>query len=121
MAQLKKRSQREVRHRRVRKEVSGTVDRPRLCVFRALRHIYAQVIDDVAGKTLVCASSLDEPLRTQVKGKKKTEIAALVGSLVAQRALEKGIKKVVFDRGGYKFHGRVKALAEAARAAGLEF
>jgi len=121
MAQLKKRSQREVRHRRVRKEVSGTVDRPRLCVFRALRHIYAQVIDDVAGKTLVCASSLDEPLRTQAKGKKKTEIAALVGSLVAQRALEKGIKKVVFDRGGYKFHGRVKALAEAARAAGLEF
>jgi len=95
--------------------------RPRLCVFRSLNHIYAQVVDDSAGYTIVSASSLDAEIRGKVTGKKKTENAELVGSLLAQRALNKGIKQVAFDRGGYQYHGRVKALAEAARKAGLDF
>jgi large subunit ribosomal protein L18 len=86
-----------------------------------LNHIYAQIVDDSAGHTLVSASSLDAEIRDKVAGKKKTESAGLVGSLVAQRALNKGVKKIAFDRGGYKYHGRVKALAEAARKAGLDF
>jgi len=94
--------------------------RPRLCVFRSLNHIYAQVVDDSAGHTLVSASSLDAEIRDKITGKRKTEIAEVVGSLVTQRALNKGIKKIAF-RGGYKYHGRVKALAEAARKAGLDF
>jgi len=101
--------------------LSGTPSRPRLCVFRSLNHIYAQVIDDSVGHTLAAASSLDPEIRDKADGKKKTEIAEMVGTLVAQRALEKGIKQVAFDRGGYKYHGRVKALAEAARKAGLDF
>ncbi|MCR4433373.1 MAG: 50S ribosomal protein L18 [Coprothermobacterota bacterium] len=121
MAYVKNTLRREIRHKRVRRKVAGNPDRPRLSVFRALRHIYAQVIDDAVGRTLVSASSLDEEIRSQSAGKTKTEVAALVGSLVAKRCLEKGVAKVVFDRGGYKFHGRVKALADAARAAGLEF
>lgn len=109
------------RHKRVRKRVVGTPQRPRLCVFRSLNHIYGQVIDDRAGRTLVAASDLEAEIRSKVDGKAKKEVASMVGNLLAQRALEKGIKTVVFDRGGYKFHGRVKALAEAAREAGLQF
>lgn len=112
---------RQRRHRRVRKRVSGTSERPRLNVFRSIYHIYAQVIDDVAGCTLVAASSIDHELRDEVKGLKRSEQADLVGKALAQRALEKGIKKVVFDSGGYKYHGRVKALADGAREGGLDF
>jgi len=109
------------RHERVRERVVGTSQRPRLCVFRSLNHIYGQVIDDRAGRTLVAASDLEAGFRSQVDGKTKKDAAGLVGGLLARRALEKGIKMVVFDRGGYRFHGRVKALAEAAREAGLQF
>ncbi len=109
------------RHRRTRKKVFGTPERPRLAVFRSLKHIYAQVIDDTRGHTLAAASDLEPALRAQAQGKRKTDVAALVGEAVARRALEKGIAKVVFDRGGFKYHGRVKALAEAARQAGLQF
>jgi large subunit ribosomal protein L18 len=112
---------RKRRHIRVRAKVGGTAIRPRLCVFRSLKHIHAQIIDDSAGHTLVSASSLDSEIRDKITGKKKTESAELVGSLVAQRALKKGIKQIAFDRGGYKYHGRIKALAEAARKAGLDF
>jgi large subunit ribosomal protein L18 len=112
---------RKRRHVRVRAGVRGTATRPRLCVFRSLNHIYAQVVDDSVGHTLVSASSLDAEIRDKVTGKRKTESAELVGSLVAQRALNKGVKQIAFDRGGYKYHGRVKALAEAARKAGLDF
>jgi len=112
---------RKRRHRRVRKKVVGTAERPRLNVFRSLKHIYAQVIDDDKGDTLVAASTLDPELREKLNGLTKTEQAELVGKLVAERALALGIKKVVFDRGGYKYHGRVKALAEGSRKAGLEF
>ncbi len=107
------------RHRRVRKKVSGTPDRPRLCVFRSNRHIYAQVIDDLAGHTLASACSLEKGL--ELDGKSKTEVAREMGRLVAARAREKGVQKVVFDRGGNLYHGRVKALAEGAREGGLEF
>jgi len=109
------------RHLRVRKKVKGTPQRPRLNVFRSLNHIYAQIIDDTAGHTLVAASTLDPELRGRLDGKRKTEQAALVGELIARRARDKGIVQVVFDRGGYKYHGRVKALAEAARQGGLKF
>ncbi|RME70830.1 MAG: 50S ribosomal protein L18 [Chloroflexi bacterium] len=114
---------RKRRHLRVRKRISGTPERPRLNVFRSLSHIYAQVIDDTAGVTLASASTLDPAIRdsAEAKGKTKTELAKLVGELVAKRALEAGIQTVVFDRGGYKYHGRVKALADAAREAGLKF
>jgi len=112
---------RKRRHIRVRAKVSGTATRPRLCIFRSLSHIYAQVVDDSAGYTLVSASSLDAEIRDKIAGKRKTESAEMVGSLVAQRALNKGIKQIAFDRGGYQYHGRVKALAEAARKAGLDF
>jgi large subunit ribosomal protein L18 len=109
------------RHRRVRRKVVGTPQRPRLCVFRSLNHIYAQVIDDQGGHTLVAASDLEPDIRQQVNGKRKTEVASLVGQRLAERALEKGIGTAVFDRGGYRFHGRVKALADAARQGGLVF
>ncbi|MFQ6019650.1 MAG: 50S ribosomal protein L18 [Dehalococcoidia bacterium] len=109
------------RHARLRKQVVGTPQRPRLAVFRSLSHIYAQVIDDRVGQTVVAASDLERPLRPQSEGKKKTEVATLVGQLLAKKAVDKGISEVVFDRGGFKFHGRVKALAEAARQAGLKF
>ena len=109
------------RHARVRKFVHGTPDRPRLSVFRSLAEIYAQVIDDEAGKTIVSASSVDAELRAKTAGLKKSEQARLVGEAVAKRALEKGIKQVVFDRGGFRYIGRVKALADAAREAGLDF
>jgi large subunit ribosomal protein L18 len=111
---------RQVRHLRVRKKVAGTPSRPRLAVYRSLNHIYAQVINDETGTTLVSASTLDPEIRA--RGVKGGNVAAakLVGELVARRAQERGITKVVFDRGGYLYHGRVAALAEAARAAGLE-
>ena len=109
------------RHARVRKHVNGTAERPRLTVFRSLTHIYAQVINDVTRSTIVAASDLEAPVKTRAEGKSKSDVATLVGSLVAERAKEKGVKQVVFDRGGYPFHGRIKALAEAAREAGLDF
>lgn len=112
---------RQRRHARVRRRVSGTASRPRLNVFRSLDNIYAQVIDDEAGHTIVAASSLDRELRAQLGGMNKTQIAQMVGRLVAQRALERNVKAVVFDRGGYDYHGRIKALADASREAGLEF
>lgn len=116
-----RKEERARRHARVRAKVSGTAARPRLNVFRSLTHIYAQVIDDETGVTLASASSLDAELRGDLEGKKKAEQAALVGKAVASRAQAKGIKAVVFDRGGYLYHGRIKALAEGARAGGLEF
>ena len=109
------------RHRRVRKTVHGTPERPRLSVYRSLSHIYAQVIDDEAGRTVAAASDLEAELRGQKNGKGKTDVAKRVGELIARRALESGVKQVVFDRGGYRFHGRVKALASGAREAGLTF
>jgi large subunit ribosomal protein L18 len=112
---------RQRRHQRVRKKVFGTPERPRLCVFRSLQHIYAQVIDDTRGVTLASASTLDQAVRDQLDGKTKSAEAQLVGETVAKRAMEHGVEKVVFDRGGYQYHGRVKALADAARAAGLSF
>jgi large subunit ribosomal protein L18 len=112
---------RDRRHVHIRKRVIGTPERPRLNVFRSLSHIYAQVIDDGAATTIAAASTIDLEVRDQMVGLKKTEQARLVGKLVAERALAQGIKQVVFDRGGYRYHGRVQALAEAAREAGLEF
>ncbi len=112
---------RQRRHRRVRVNTNGTPERPRLSVFRSLRHVTAQVIDDTVGKTLASASTLDGELKAQVKGKNKTEQARLVGKALAERAQKIGVKQVVFDRGGYRYHGRVKALAEASREGGLEF
>ncbi len=109
------------RHRRVRKKISGTPERPRLNVFRSLGDIYAQVIDDEAGCTLASASSIDKELRSQMKGLSKTEQAELVGKKVAERAKEAGVKEVIFDRGGYRYIGRVRALADGAREGGLQF
>jgi large subunit ribosomal protein L18 len=105
-------------HQRIRRKLAGTPERPRLAVFRSVAHIYAQVIDDTAGRTLVAASSVDKGVRTNGGN---VAAAKAIGQLVAERAKEKGIARVVFDRGGYQYHGRVKALADAARAAGLEF
>jgi len=115
------RAVRKRRHARVRRRLSGTAARPRLCVFRSLNHIYAQVVDDDRGHTLISASTLDQEIRSAADGKTKAGMAQLVGQLVAERALKSGIGEVVFDRGGYKYHGRVKALAEAARKVGLVF
>ena len=114
-------SQRERRHRRVRVRVHGTAERPRLNVFRSLRHIYAQVIDDSVGHTLAAASTLDAEVGEEAGKLKKVDQAKLVGKLLAKRAVEKGVKQVVFDRGGYRYHGCVKSLAEGARAEGLQF
>jgi len=112
------RAARRRRHTRLRKRLSGTTARPRLCVFRSLNQIYAQVIDDTAGRTLAAASSLDAALRGSGS---KTERAKAVGTAIAEKAKAAGISQVVFDRGGYMYHGRVQALADAAREAGLEF
>ena len=109
------------KHARVRKKVSGTAERPRLNVFISLSHIYAQIIDDTTGTTLAAASTLDEALKGKVKFGGNKEAAKEVGKLIAAKASDKGIKSVVFDRGGYIYHGRVKELADAAREAGLEF
>lgn len=118
-----KREARLSRHLRIRKKVKGTPERPRLVVYRSLEDIYAQVIDDTIGHTLVSASTIDSEVRKMLAGanKKKTEEAQIVGRVVAERAKNAGIRKVVFDRGGRKYHGRIKALADAAREAGLEF
>jgi large subunit ribosomal protein L18 len=112
---------RQRRHLRIRRTVHGSPERPRLSVFRSVAHIYAQVVDDRAGRTLAAASSLDPEIRTQAAGVKKTETGKLVGQLVARRAKEHGVNRVVFDRGGYLYHGRVKAVADGAREGGLEF
>jgi large subunit ribosomal protein L18 len=112
---------RVLRHLRVRKNVVGVSARPRLNVFRSLNNIYAQVIDDDQGKTLVAASTLDKEVKAAIKSGGNIDAAKIVGALVAKRATEQGIKQVVFDRGGYQYHGRVKAVAEAARESGLEF
>jgi len=111
---------RQKRHARVRAKIVGTSSRPRLCVFRSLNHIYAQIIDDSQGHTLVAASTLNSEIKDKADGKAKTAKSGLAGTLIAERALNEGISQVVFDRGGYKYHGRVKALAEAARKKGLK-
>ncbi len=109
------------RHLRIRKRVHGTGEKPRLCVYRSLTHIYAQVIDDDRGHTIVAASDVEADARSEAKGKETSDVAKLVGELIGKRAKEQGVTTVVFDRGGYQFHGRVKALATAAREAGLKF
>ena len=116
-----KRLARQHRHIRVRQRVQGTVERPRLCVFRSLRHMYAQIIDDTRGHTLVAVTTLDAEVQAEAQGKDKAAQAKVVGRVLAKRALDAGIHKVVFDRGGYLYHGRVEALAKAAREGGLEF
>ena len=109
------------RHLRVRRKVVGTAERPRLCVYKSLRHLYAQIVDDTAGKTLVAASSLEKPLAEGLKSAKGTEAAVAVGKAVGERALTGGLTQVVFDRAGWPYHGKIKVLAEAAREAGLKF
>ncbi len=112
---------RKIRHERVRKKISGTPERPRLCVYRSNAHIYAQIIDDVAGNTLVAASTVEKEIASQIGEVDKKGAGAIVGKVLAERALEKGIKEVVFDRGGYIYTGRVAALAAGAREGGLDF
>ncbi|HMN12708.1 MAG TPA: 50S ribosomal protein L18 [Bellilinea sp.] len=121
MSKLTRKEARVRRHKRVRKHITGTADRPRLAVFRSLSETYAQVIDDAAGNTLAAASTIDHELAGKLDGKNKTEQAKLVGELVAQRAKAKGVETVVFYRGGFRFVGRVKALADGARESGLKF
>ena len=116
--QTDRKLERDRRHKRVRRKISGTPECPRLCVFRSNKNIVAQVIDDEAGKTLAYASTLDKEVKTKASN---IEAATEVGTLIAKRAVKAGVKTVVFDRGGYIYHGKVKALAEAAREAGLEF
>ena len=118
---LDKNNERQRRHARVRKTVHGTSSRPRLCVYRSLSNIYAQIIDDDKGITLASASTMDKAMRGMMKGKTKLEQATIVGQEIAKRATEKGIKAVVFDRGGYLFTGRIKNISDGARAGGLEF
>ena len=118
ISKIDRKMERERRHARVRRKISGTAERPRLCVYRSNTNLYVQVIDDVAGNTLVSASTLDKEVKTKHANK---EAAKEVGALIAKRALEKNIKDVVFDRGGYIYHGVVKELAEAARNGGLNF
>ena len=112
---------RENKHRKLRNRFSGTAERPRLAVFRSNNHMYAQIIDDTVGKTLVSASTLDKDVKAELEKTNNVEAATVVGTVVAKKALEKGITTVVYDRGGFVYEGKVKALAEAARAAGLEF
>jgi large subunit ribosomal protein L18 len=118
---LKRRTGVQRRHRRVRKKVFGTPARPRLCVYRSVKHIYVQVIDDVAGRSLLTVSTLSEPLKGNLKSTSNRDAATQVGTLLAEQAKKAGITAVCFDRGGRKYHGRVKALAEAARKGGLQF
>ncbi|MFQ5418886.1 MAG: 50S ribosomal protein L18 [Anaerolineae bacterium] len=118
---VKSRKARIRRHRRIRMKISGTAERPRLNIFRSLDHVYVQVIDDVAGNTLVSAATVDKKLAADLAGKTKKEQAVVVGNVIAERALAAGITTVVFDRGGYLYHGRVKALADSARKGGLKF
>ena len=119
---IKKIEKKEIRnriHRRIRRKLAGTAERPRLAIFRSVAHIYAQVIDDASGRTLAAASTLEKELRGSKST--KTEEAAVIGRLVAERAKTAGVERVVFDRAGFRYHGRIKSLAEAAREAGLEF
>ncbi len=120
-SKVSKREQRKSRQKRVRAKVVGTPDRPRLNVYRSLNNTYAQIIDDVSGNTIVSASSLEDTVKAEFKHTGNVATASVIGGLVAERALEKGIAKVVFDRAGYKYHGRIKALADAAREKGLVF
>ena len=121
MAKKSRSVARVLRHRRVRRRVAGTPEKPRLNVFRSLNEVYAQVIDDESGHTLASASSIDKELRSKMDGLNKTEQAHLIGKVVAERAKEKGVETVVFDRGGYRYIGRIKALADGAREGGLQF
>ncbi len=121
MSSLPRKQQTQKRHRRLRRHLNGTTERPRLAVFRSNNHIYAQLIDDDAQTTLCAASTLDKDLRTSLESSASCDASVAVGQLVAQRAIAKGIQQVVFDRGGKLYHGRVKALADAARDAGLQF
>ncbi len=121
MAKKSRTAARVMRHHRVRKHINGTPECPRLNVFKSLKEVYAQVIDDEAGNTLVSASTLDKELRAKMDGLNKSEQARLVGQAIAERARAKGIEKVVFDRGGYRYIGRIKALADGARESGLQF
>ena len=117
-----RKARRQMRHKRVRRKITGTADRPRMAVFRSLNHIYVQVIDDSCGHTVAAASSLEPTIRENVNnGAPKSEVSAMVGTLIAERATGQGVKNVVFDRGGFKYHGRTKALADAAREGGLVF
>ncbi len=121
---MKKRTRNDmrlIRHSRLRKTLSGTGERPRLAVFRSLNHMYAQIIDDTRGHTLAAASTLEKEVKTGIEGADGFEAAKTVGKVIAARALEKGITQVLFDRGGHMYHGKVKALADAAREAGLKF
>ena len=121
---VSKKSRSEVRvkkHTRLRNRISGTAERPRLAVFRSNKHMYAQVIDDVAGRTLAAASTMEKAAKEELEYTDNVEAAAYVGTLIAKRAMEKGIEEVVFDRGGFLYHGKVQALADAAREAGLKF
>ena len=121
---VSKQSRQEVRvkkHMKIRNRFSGTAERPRLAVFRSNNHMYAQIIDDTVGKTLVAASTLEKDVKTELKKTNDVEAAAYLGTVIAKRAIEKGIKEVVFDRGGFIYQGKIAALAEAAREAGLEF
>lgn len=121
VTRISRSAHRERIHRRVRQKVAGSPERPRLTVYRSINQIYAQVIDDRAGTTLVSASSIDKETRKETKGGGNIATAKIIGRIVAERAIKAGITKVVFDRGGYKYHGRVQALANAAREAGLKF
>ncbi|MCM1044108.1 MAG: 50S ribosomal protein L18 [Candidatus Gastranaerophilales bacterium] len=121
---VKKESRQKVRvkkHMRIRNRFSGTAERPRLAVFRSNNHMYAQIIDDTVGNTLVAASTLEKEIKAELEKTNNVDAAAYVGTVIAKRAIEKGIKEVVFDRGGFIYHGKVAALADAAREAGLEF
>ena len=121
---VKKENRSEIRrnkHRKIRNRFTGTPERPRLAVFRSNKHMYAQIIDDTAGHTLVAASTLEKDVKAKLQKTNDVEAAAYLGTVIAQRALEKGIKAVVYDRGGFIYHGKIKALADAAREAGLEF
>ena len=121
ISKINKNQDRQKRHRRVRKKVFGTQNAPRLCVYRSLNHIYAQIIDDTVGNTLVACSTLDKEVKAQIEGKTKKEEAKIVGEVLAKKALAKKIEAVVFDRGGYLYTGRVQSLADGAREAGLKF
>lgn len=120
-SQVSKKELRIKRKVRIRKKIFGTEGQPRLCVFRSSKHIYAQIINDATGQTLAAASTLSKEIQADPEKKSKTETASSVGKLIAERAIEKGIKKVVFDRNGFLYHGRIKAISDGAREAGLDF
>ena len=121
ISKIDKNQERRRRHLRVRKKISGTAETPRLCVYRSLNHIYAQVIDDTKGVTLCSASTMEKAVKAEIGDMTKTDAAKVVGKKVAEKALEKGVKEVVFDRGGYLYTGRIRAVADGAREAGLNF